>query len=106
MLLVGAQVLVARLVLTVPQYDENYLQHRPAMLLTPLGGEATYLHLFPNYLPYSLLWQSVVEYAVLGIVVLIWTARREHWRTWGPVSHLGAHQAPSLPDPQTHTPTT
>jgi hypothetical protein len=76
--LLAGQALVNRVFWTVPQPDQNYLERSPIFLLTPLGNDATYLHLFPDYLPSHLAELLVIEYAVLGAVIVTLLSRRAY----------------------------
>lgn len=74
-LLLAAQAFVSRAFLTTPQPAEGYLQHSPTVPLTPMGGDATYLHLFPSYMRPDLAVIQFVEYLVLGVVIVAWLTR-------------------------------
>lgn len=74
---VASQALVSRVFWTIPQPTEDYSTLTPAVVLTPLGPDATYLHLFPDYPPRALAWLQLWQFAALGAVMLalMW------WRT-------------------------
>lgn len=65
-----AQALANRLFWTIPQPADGYRQYAPTMVLTPLGPDVTYLHLFPDYVSPSLAWDQFWQYAALGAVIL------------------------------------
>jgi hypothetical protein len=79
-ILVAAQILVNRLFLTTPQPRADYRSDVPALLLTPLGERASYLHLFPDYVLPRMAWMQFAQFVLLGLLVLTWMSRRAYAR--------------------------
>lgn len=75
--LAATQALAQRLFWLVPPHVATYKRSEPLVLLTPLGEDAAYLHLFPNYAPLATKVQGLVGYAVVGVVLLLWLSYRK-----------------------------
>jgi hypothetical protein len=69
--IVLAQLLVGRVFWSIPQPADDYRERSPVVLLTALGPNATYLHLFPDYLPRELVRVELLQHAAVGVVILI-----------------------------------
>ncbi len=74
--LIVAHAIGGRLFLTTPQPVDNYKERQPAIVLTPVGPDASYLHLFPNYVEPAQVWVQWGQYLLLGGVFMIWMNRR------------------------------
>jgi hypothetical protein len=76
--LLVAQFLVHRVFLLTPQpyADGHYPTNVPSILLTPIGNDVTYLHLFSYYIPRPMVAVQFIQFVGLGGVVLFWLSRR------------------------------
>ena len=74
--LLAAQAVVHRVTLITPGPEGDYQDRIPDLLLTPFGLRASYLHLFPSYLPMELAFDQFLQFVILGVVVWFWLGRR------------------------------
>lgn len=75
--LLATQLLVHRLLLTTPE-PAVHLEPLPALLLTPIGSNASYLHLFPWHVPPLMVQKQFTQFVALGAVIVFWLSRRAH----------------------------
>jgi hypothetical protein len=77
MFLLVTQAVVHRLFWTTPQPDREYLTLvTPAVVLTPVGETATYLHLFAAMIPSDMVIAQFAQFVVLAAIVFVWLGRR------------------------------
>jgi hypothetical protein len=74
--LLAAQAMVHRVMLITPQPDGEYQNRIPDLLLTPFGLRASYLHLFPSYIPMELVFDQFLQFVLLAALVWFWLGRR------------------------------
>jgi hypothetical protein len=75
--LLATQALVHRVFLTTPE-PGVHLEPLPAVLLTPIGSNTSYLHLFPAYIAPSMAQTQFTQFMALAVVTLFWLSRRAH----------------------------
>jgi hypothetical protein len=73
--LLATQMLVHRAFLTTPQPGAGPEQ-TPTLLLTPIGDDVSYLHLFPDYVPMQMALMQFGQFVALGVIVTVWLKRR------------------------------
>jgi hypothetical protein len=74
--LIAAQAIVHRVFWNTPQPQEHYRDYVPHTILTPVGNDVSYLHLFSGYLQDRMVLQQFTQFLLVGFIVWIWIRRR------------------------------